>query len=120
MTSHILVLSRRSGLCAAGFLSLCMLVSACGGGGGGLAAAGPVVLVDGTERFSNTARPTTPDSTAPSRGRDPRLGTPTPGTVPDSAVYETGEFHGGGAPAPLAVTKFSNAYARGWTGLAAL
>ena len=33
MTSHILVLSRRSGLCAAGFLSLCMLVSACGGGG---------------------------------------------------------------------------------------
>ena len=40
MTSHILVLSRRSGLCAAGFLSLCMLVSACGGGGGGgLAAA---------------------------------------------------------------------------------
>ena len=67
MTSHILVLSRRSGLCAAGFLSLCMLVSACGGGGGGLAAAGPVVLVDGTERFSNTAGPTTPDSTAPSR-----------------------------------------------------
>ena len=61
MTSHILVLSRRSGLCAAGFLSLCMLVSACGGGGGGgLAAAGPVVLVDGTERFSNTAGPTTP------------------------------------------------------------
>ena len=120
MTSHILVLSRRSGLCAAGFLSLCMLVSACGGGGGGLAAAGPVVLVDGTERFSNTARPTTPDSTAPSRGRDPRLGTPTPGTVPDSAFYETGEFHGGGAPAPLAVTKFSNAYARGWTGLGSL
>ena len=34
MTSHILVLSRRSCLCAAGFLSLCMLVSACGGGGG--------------------------------------------------------------------------------------
>lgn len=121
MTSHILVLSRRSGLCAAGFLSLCMLVSACGGGGGGgLAAAGPVVFVDGTERFSNTARPTTPDSTAPSRGRDPRLGTPTPGTVPDSAFYETGEFHGGGAPAPLAVTKFSNAYARGWTGLGSL
>ena len=32
MTSHICVLSRHSGLCAAGFLSLCMLVSACGGG----------------------------------------------------------------------------------------
>ena len=33
MTSHIRVLSGHSGLCAAGFLSLCMLVSACGGGG---------------------------------------------------------------------------------------
>ena len=72
------------------------------------------MLVDGTERFSNTARPTTPDSRAFRVGI---LGSTPFGTV-GSAVYETGGFTA--APAPLAVTKFSNAYARGWTSLAAL
>ena len=121
MIPYIPVMSRRSGLCATGLLFLCMLVSACGGGGGGgLSAAGPVVFVDGTERFSDAAGPTGLDPAPPSQDQDPRLGTPTPGTVPDSAFYETGEYHGGGAPAPLAVTKFSDAYARGWTGLGSL
>ena len=33
MIPYILVMFRRSGLCATGLLLLCMLVSACGGGG---------------------------------------------------------------------------------------
>jgi len=121
MISSIFVPSRRSSLRAVGLLWLCLVISACGGGGGGgLSAAGPVVFVDGTERFSDTTGSTGPDSTTPVDGRGTELGTRTPGTVPDSAFYETGEYHGGGAPAPLAVTKFSDAYARGWTGLGSL
>ena len=121
MLSSILAPSRRSCLRAIGLLCLCLVISACGGGGGGgLSAAGPVVFVDGTERFSDATGSTAPDSTTPLDGHATERGTPTPGTVPDPAVYETGEYHGGGAPAPLAVTKFSDAYARGWTGLGSL
>ena len=119
MISHIFVLSRRSGLRVVGPLCLCLLMTACGGGGG-ISAAEPVVFVDGTERFSDAIGQTAPDLTVSSQSRDPKFGTPTPGTVPDPAFYETGEYHGGGALAPLAVTKFSDAYARGWTGLGSL
>ena len=98
----------------------CLLpgLAACGGGGGGgLSAAGPVVLVDGSDRIdsdSSAAR-----SAVGQRGPDD-LGVPTPGTVADPAHYETAEYHYGGSRAPLAATSFSAAYARGWTGLGSL
>ena len=121
MPSAIDTLFCRSGFCAAGFLWLCLLLSACGGGGGGgLSAAGPVVFADGTERVSDSPAQAVPDTPAPPSETESRLGTPTPGTVPDPSFYETGEYYGGGTPAPLAVTRFSDAYARGWTGLGSL
>ena len=97
-------------------LMLC-LTGCGGGGGGGLSAAGPVVLVDGSDRIDgdSSAVRSTPDA----RGPD-EAGLPTPGTVPDSAFYETAEYHYGGSRAPLAATRFSAAYARGWTGLGSL
>ena len=101
-------------------LMLCLMLclAGCGGGGGGgLSAAGPVVLVDGSDRIDgdSSAVRSTPDA----RGPD-EAGLPTPGTVPDSAFYETAEYHYGGSRAPLAATRFSAAYARGWTGLGSL
>ena len=102
---------------------LCLLVllfglAGCGGGGGGgLASAGPVVLVDGTDRIDESGHASRLRVTV--RG-DISPGDPTPGTVPDPAYYETAEYHVGGKKAPLAATSFSAAYARGWTGLGSL
>ena len=87
-----------------------------GGGGGGLSSAGPVVLVDGTDRLHNG---TDSDGAAAARvteRNNAHIGTPTPGTISDPARYETAEYHAGGRKAPLAATSFSAAYARGWTG----
>ena len=105
-----------------------LLLGACAGGGGGLSAAGPVVLEEGTDRFADgngdggasdegDDTPSAPraDSADPARG-----GTPTPGTVPDPAFYETAEYYGGQWQSPLEMTRFSDAYARGWTGLGSL
>jgi len=119
----------RSRLCHLGLraaiASLLLCLAACGGGGGGgLSAAGPVVLVDGSERIDSAAG--TGGASDPARGtadeRGPGQGggVPTPGTVPDPAYYETAEYFYGGSRAPLAATSFSSAYARGWTGLGSL
>jgi len=93
-----------------------MLLCACGGGGGGLSSVGPVILEDGTDRFSDggAERPlSSPDV--------PRQeGTPSPGIVPDPSYYETAEYYAGQWQAPLEVTRFSDAYARGWTGTGSL
>ena len=98
----------------------CLLpgLAACGGGGGGgLSSAGPVVLVDGSNRIDETGAAAR--GTTGARGPGD-LGAPTPGTVADPAFYETSEYHYGGSRAPLAATSFSAAYARGWTGLGSL
>lgn len=98
-----------------------ILLCACagGGGGGGLSAAGPVVLVDGTDRFTDED-----DEAAATHIADPRepsqRGTPTPGTVPDPTFYETAEYYASQWRSPLEVTRFSDSYARGWTGLGSL
>ena len=105
------------------FAWLLLSLAACGGGGGGgLSTAGPVVLVDGSDRIddgggadSDVARGLHDESGPKDEG-----GVPTPGTVPDPAHYETAEYHYGGSRAPLAATRFSAAYARGWTGLGSL
>lgn len=92
-----------------------MLLCACGGGGGGLSSAGPVILEDGTDRFSDGRAEEPPSSE--SRSLWPlQDGTPSPGTVPDPSYYETTEYYAGQWQAPLEVTRFSDAYARGWTG----
>ena len=111
----------RPGSAAGGLLWLCLLMSACGGGGGGgLSAAGPVVFDDGTGRFGDAPGSRVRDTTSAIDRQESAYGAPTPGTLPDPAYYESGEYHGGGAPAPLAVTNFSQAYARGWTGFGSL
>ena len=74
------------------------------------------MLVDGTDRLHNG---TDSDGAAVARvteRNNAHIGTPTPGTISDSARYETAEYHAGGRKAPLAATSFSAAYARGWTG----
>lgn len=43
-------------------------------------------------------------------------GIPTPDTVPDPAFYETPEYTASQWRSPLETTRFSDAYARGWTG----
>ena len=94
-----------------------LLLGACagGGGGGGLSSAGPVVLVDGTDRFAD--EDDEDGGSPPTPGADPSEewvgGTPTPGTVPDPAFYETAEYDAGQRQPPLAVTRFRDAYARG-------
>jgi subtilisin family serine protease len=99
-------------------LPICLCACA-GGGGGGLSAAGPVVLVDGSDRFADGGAEPTPAPEADPR--DPAQGgTPTPGTVPDPVFYETAEYYGGQWRSPLEVTRFSESYARGWTGLGSL
>jgi len=98
----------------------CLLLglSACGGGGGtGLSSAGPVVLVDGSNRIDSSNSET---RGATGRTRTGEPGSPTPDTVADPAHYETDEYFYGGSRAPLAATRFSAAYARGWTGLGSL
>lgn len=105
------------------FACLLLSLAACGGGGGGgLSTAGPVVLVDGSDRIddggdadSDAARGLHDESGPKDEG-----GVPTPRTVPDPAHYETAAYHYGGSRAPLAATRFSAAYARGWTGLGSL
>ena len=100
--------------CLLGIL-LCLAGCGGGGGGGGLSGAGPVVLVDGTDRIDDAV-----SGAAQSRvteRNDANRGSPTPGTIADPAHYETAEYHAGGRKAPLAATRFSAAYARGWTGL---
>ena len=92
-------------------------LAACGGGGGGLSAAGPVVLVDGGTRIDDGDGASEPVRNSPAERGPDDVGTPSPGTVPDPAHYETAEYHAGGSKAPLAATSFSAAYARGWTGL---
>ncbi len=100
---------------------LVVLASCAGGGGGGLSSAGPVVLVEGTDRFADEGdgggAPSTPEAGSP---EDWIGGTPTPGTVPDPTFYETAEYYGGQWQSPLEMTRFSDAYARGWTGLGSL
>ena len=101
-----------------------MLILVClggcvGGGGGGLSAAGPVVLVDGTDRFSDDSAES-PSAPPPGTDDPARQGTPTPGIVPDPAFYETAEYFGGQWRSPLEMTRFSDAYARGWTGRGSL
>ena len=101
---------------ACAFVALLGLAGCGGGGGGGLSSAGPVVLVDGTDRLHNG---TDSDGAAAARvteRNNAHIGTPTPGTISDPARYETAEYHAGGRKAPLAATSFSAAYARGWTG----
>jgi len=100
---------------------LLLCLSACGGGGGGagLSAAGPVVLVDGSDRIDPDGNNAAGWGVLDQLGADD-LGTPTAGAVPDPAHYETVEYHYGGSRAPLAATRFSTAYARGWTGLGSL
>lgn len=100
-----------------------LLLGACGGGGG-LSSAEPVILVEGTDRFADEndddddgGPPPTPEVDSP---EDQIGGTPTPGTVPDPAFYETAEYYGGQWQSPLETTRFSDAYARGWTGLGSL
>ena len=108
-----------------------LLLGACAGGGGGLSSAGPVVLVDGTDRFADEEEEDDEDDEDDKDGGSPPTpradpseewvgGTPTPGTVPDPAFYETAEYDAGQRQPPLAVTRFSDAYARGWTGLGSL
>ena len=103
-------------------LPLLLLGACAGGGGGGLSSAGPVVLVEGTDRFADENDDSGGSSPSPEAGspEDWIGGTPTPGTVPDPAFYESAEYYGGQWQAPLEVTRFSNAYARGWTGRGSL
>ena len=93
-----------------------MLLCACGRGGGWLSSVGPVILEDGTDRFSDGG------AEGPLSSPDvPRQeGTPSPGIVPDPSYYETAEYYAGQWQAPLEVTRFSDAYARGWTGAGSL
>lgn len=99
-----------------------LLLGACAGGGGGLSAAGPVVLEEGTDRFADGNGDGAESSPTPEADRpeDWIGGTPTPGTVPDPAFYETAEYYGGQWQSPLEMRRFSDAYARGWTGLGSL
>ena len=83
----------RPGSAAGGLLWLCLLMSACdGGGGGGLSAAGPVVFDDGTGRFGDAPGSRVRDTTSAIDRQESAYGTPTPGTLPDPAYYESGEY----------------------------
>ena len=91
------------------------LLCACGGGGGGGLSAGPVVLVDGTDRFADDQDTASAEPRSNTPVRDD-AGIPTPDTVPDPAFYETPEYTASQWRSPLETTRFSDAYARGWTG----
>lgn len=99
------------------FAALFALAGCGGGGGGGLSSAGPVVLVEGTDRLHSGAGSDGAAQVRTTERSNAHIGTPTPGTIADPAHYETAEYHAGGRKAPLAATSFSAAYARGWTGL---
>lgn len=70
----------------------------------------------GTYAPSNGIEDTRTGSDTFSRRGDFTAGTQTPDTRKDPAFYETAEYANGGPSAPLAVSQFSHAYARGWTG----
>jgi len=99
-----------------GMVATLLLMGCGGGGGGGASSAGPVVFVDEPPVLVDWSSRVNPviclyqDDFGDS-------GTVTPNTNADPLHYETSEYQASGT---LAAGKFSDAYARGWTGLGSL
>ena len=92
-------------------LSLTGLAACGGGGGGGLAASTTPLQLDNIVDASAGS-----GTDANAGGQPGQMGTPTGNVNPDPAFYLDAELMAGGTPAPLDITRFNHAYARGWTG----
>ncbi|MGC6498485.1 MAG: hypothetical protein ACON4I_11355 [Candidatus Puniceispirillaceae bacterium] len=101
-------LTARLMICA---LSLTGLAACGGGGGGGLAASTTPLQLDNIVDASAGS-----GTDANAGGQPGQMGIPTGNINPDLAFYLDAELMAGGAPAPLEITRFNYAYARGWTG----
>ncbi|MBL6625387.1 MAG: S8 family serine peptidase [Alphaproteobacteria bacterium] len=114
--------SAAGGLAALSVIAISVIaisLAGCGGGGGGIATSTTPVQIDdvtGTHAPANGNGDAGAGGDTFSRRDEFTAGTRTPGTNDDPVFYETDEYANGGSPAPLAVSQFSRAYARGWTG----
>lgn len=104
------------------FLCIVSYLGACAGGGGGSSNLGGVLVDTGQNIGVYAPPPVTGPITGPIYGdgdsnADDYLGTKSRGHVASTSHYETSEYYDGGySGAPLAISQFSSAYARGWTG----
>lgn len=99
-------------------LAIAGLTACGGGGGGGLAGSTTPVQIDniGAVTPIRAFPGVGDDARAGGWGSPDQMGAPTSNVNPDPAFYLDAELAAGGALAPLEMTRFNHAYARGWTG----